>query len=380
LLDPRMNGDELEGNAVLGCVWLRPRGRSHVNVVNRDASMSESSDATLGPTIAGESLGDSTLREPGMLARLLGGEAKLVRLRHYVLLERLGEGGMGVVFAAYDEMLERKVALKLLHVTHAEAQRRLVREAQAMARLSHPNVVQIYEIGEVEGVAFIVMEYVEGVTLERWRAEAPRSRSEILAVFLAAGRGLAAAHEQNLVHRDFKPDNVMISRDGRVRVMDFGIAREHGVTVELGREVDGGGELSIDLTATGAMMGTPAYMAPEQFCGGPTDARTDQFSFCVALWEAVHGQRPFVASSLGELSIAVSSGALTTPQASEVPSWLHDVLARGLAVEPERRHASMATLGVGRGAGCDLGCDGDRADGHRRARANAGAVRLRDGR
>jgi tetratricopeptide (TPR) repeat protein/predicted Ser/Thr protein kinase len=305
---------------------------------------SDTSDPTLGATAIGESVGDATFREPELLARLLEGPHELVRLRHYVLLERLGHGGMGVVFAAYDETLERKVALKLLrHVANTTAQRRLVREAQAMARLSHPNVVQIYEIGEVEGLTFIVMEYVEGLTLAQWRKAAPRSRAEILAVFVAAGRGLAAAHEQNLVHRDFKPDNVMISSDGRVRVMDFGIAREDGLVAEPA-PLDHPGELALDLTATGVMMGTPAYMAPEQFRGEKTDTRTDQFSFCVALWEALHDQRPFVGRTIPELSVAVSSGELVAPRKGDVPHWLHELLVRGLAVEPEHRHASMAAL------------------------------------
>jgi tetratricopeptide (TPR) repeat protein/predicted Ser/Thr protein kinase len=302
---------------------------------------SDTSDPTLGATAIGESGGKATYREPEQLARLLDGQLELVRLHHYVLLERVGHGGMGVVFAAYDETLERKVALKLLRHKSAEAQRRLVREAQAMARLSHPNVVQIYEIGEVEGLTFIVMEYVEGLTLGAWRREAPRSRKEILAVFVAAGRGLAAAHEQNLVHRDFKPDNVMISRDGRVRVMDFGIAREDGGVAE---PAPIAAELALELTATGVMMGTPAYMAPEQFRGEKTDARTDQFSFCVALWEALHGERPFAGRTVTELSLAVSAGELTTARKGDVPKWLHEVLVRGLAVEPERRHASMAAL------------------------------------
>ena len=147
------------------------------------------------------------------------------RLSHYVLLSKLGAGGMGVVHAAYDETLDRKVAIKLLRTTtDRKAHKRLVREAQSLAKLSHPNVVQIYEIGSSDGLIFLVMEFVKGRTLRAWLNQQPRSRSEILAVFEAAGRGLAAAHAAGLVHRDFKPDNVLVGRDGRARVTDFGLA------------------------------------------------------------------------------------------------------------------------------------------------------------
>jgi eukaryotic-like serine/threonine-protein kinase len=270
-----------------------------------------------------------------------------IRLNHYVLLSKLGEGGMGVVYAAYDEKLDRKVALKLLRSeAERKAQRRLVREAQSMARLSHPNVVQIYEIGETEQRIFIVMEFVKGVTLKDWLAAQPRSQRAILEVFHAAGQGLAAAHAQGLVHRDFKPDNVMIGDDGHVRVMDFGLA--HGDESE---RVDDAGATAQQmimepsgLTATGVLMGTPAYMAPEQFESRKTDARTDQFSFCVALWEALHGQRPFAGASLMDLSISVCSGSVSTPDHSDVPTWLRKVIARGLRVEPDARWPSLPAL------------------------------------
>ncbi len=292
------------------------------------------------------------------LTELLRGTAGPTRLGHYVLLNKLGQGGMGVVFAAYDEKLDRKVAIKLLRAeVSGDAQRRLIREAQAMARLSHPNVVQIYEIGELDGgLTFIVMEFIDGVTLRAWRERERCSVAELLAVFAAAGRGLAAAHAKGLVHRDFKPDNVMVC-GGRVVVMDFGLAREHTELCDDSREGDtaevrlssdvnatGGRELSVDLTATGALMGTPAYMAPEQFRGEPTDAKTDQFSFCVALWEALHGRRPFAASSVAGLSMAVTHGERVAPTGGDVPSWLQRVLERGLAVEPSERWPSMQAL------------------------------------
>jgi tetratricopeptide (TPR) repeat protein/tRNA A-37 threonylcarbamoyl transferase component Bud32 len=283
------------------------------------------------------------------------GEAGPTRLGRYVLLARLGEGGMGVVYAAYDETLDRKVALKLLRSRGSEtAQLRLIREAQALARLSHPNVVQIYEIGETSEQAYLVMEFVDGVTLGVWRLEQPRSRAEILAVFTAAGHGLAAAHAAGLVHRDFKPDNVMIRTDGRVLVMDFGLAfsdtgrivgasdlRDLDLDVEISTATN---RLSEHMTADGALMGTPAYMAPEQFLGLTTDAQTDQFGFCVALWEALYGQRPFGGRDVAAISLAVTEGQLLKPERDELPGWLREVIERGLAREPGKRWPSMQAL------------------------------------
>jgi tetratricopeptide (TPR) repeat protein len=273
--------------------------------------------------------------------------ARPIRLGRYLLLQRLGAGGMGVVYAAYDEKLDRKVAIKLLRsFGSGHAQLRLVREAQALARLSHPNVVQIYEIAEVDGPtgeqAYLVMEFVDGNTLGRWLAERPRSQAEILAVFVAAGRGLAAAHAAGLVHRDFKPDNVMIRSDGRVLVMDFGLA--YADTPTVGQQTEPTRERPEHLTATGAMMGTPAYMAPEQFLGLGTDPQTDQFGFCVSLWEALHGSRPFAGRNVATISMAVTEGRITRPQRDEVPSWLREVIERGLARDPAERWPSMQAL------------------------------------
>jgi tetratricopeptide (TPR) repeat protein/predicted Ser/Thr protein kinase len=283
------------------------------------------------------------------------------RLGHYVMLQELGRGGMGVVCAAYDQKLDRKVAIKLLHGRGNEkAQARLVREAQALARLSHPNVVQIYEIGQLEQLAFIVMEFVDGVTLKQWLRSEARSPEAILAVLDAAGRGLAAAHAQGLVHRDFKPDNVMIRHDGRVLVMDFGLARgesgETGIPIpqqldgELADSTESGStpntsrnQLASDLTGTGAMLGTPAYMAAEQFRGLATDAKTDQFAFCITAWEALTGARPFAGSNLAALSLAVTTGSITTPPAG-LPSWIRKHLERGLAPDPAQRWPSLDDL------------------------------------
>ena len=284
-------------------------------------------------------------------------EAGLSRLGRYVLLNRLGEGGMGVVYVAYDEKLDRKVALKLLRSRGSQnAQLRLVREAQALARLSHPNVVQIYEIESTAEQAYLVMEFVDGVTLGAWLRERPRTRAEILAVFMAAGQGLAAAHAAGLVHRDFKPENVMIRTDGRVLVMDFGLAfsdvgrstsKPELGDLQLDVEVSASAntsKLSEHVTATGTLMGTPAYMAPEQFLGLPTDAQTDQFGFCVTLWEALYGERPFAGRDVAAISLAVTSGGIRKPERDDLPGWLREVIERGLARDPEKRWPSMQAL------------------------------------
>jgi tetratricopeptide (TPR) repeat protein/tRNA A-37 threonylcarbamoyl transferase component Bud32 len=309
------------------------------------ASDSQVSDAE--PTLSGTLDGSDAARREQ--------DSGPTRLGRYVLLHRLGEGGMGVVYVAYDEKLDRKVALKLLRSRGSEsAQLRLIREAQALARLSHPNVVQIYEIGETVEQAYLVMEFVDGVTLGAWLRERPRSRAEILAVFTAAGHGLAAAHAADLVHRDFKPDNVMIRTDGRVLVMDFGLAFSDATRVvdkpelsELDLDVDTSvstNRLGEHVTVAGALMGTPAYMAPEQFLGLVTDAQTDQFGFCVALWEALYGQRPFAGRDVAAISLAVTEGKLRKPEHDELPGWLREVIERGLSRDPKQRWPSMQAL------------------------------------
>jgi tetratricopeptide (TPR) repeat protein len=245
----------------------------------------------------------------------------------YVILERIGAGGMGVVYAAYDPELDRKVAVKLLRRDRLprDADRRL-REAQALARLTHPNVVAVHDAGTFGDRVFLAMELVEGETLRRWLAAAPRSWREVLDRFLPAGRGLAAAHAAGLVHRDFKPENVLLGRDGRVRVVDFGLAKALGEGTPEGLEAP-----------PGLARGTPSYMAPEILRGLAADARSDQFSFSVALWEALHGERPFAgAGGRGELREA--------PAGSRVPAWLRGVVARGLQADPAARHATMDDL------------------------------------
>ena len=278
----------------------------------------------------------------------------------FLVLDRLGAGGMGVVYAAYDPELDRKVALKFLLGRSSSggpaSQERLHREAQAMARLSHPNVVGVYDVGTFDERVYVSMELVEGRTLSRWLEETTRPWREIVAMFVQAGRGLAAAHAQQLVHRDFKPDNVMVDSTGRARVMDFGLARTSASLSPSVEDVplDGAptegshprlAALAAKLTAAGATMGTPAYMAPEQFHARDADARSDQFSFCVSLWESLHGEHPFSGEGLPALMRAVIEGNRRRPTGRHsLPRTLRRALDRGLSVDPDERYPSMAAL------------------------------------
>jgi eukaryotic-like serine/threonine-protein kinase len=320
-----------------------------------------------------------TVRSPGRVEPapprpIAAGEATgpvLRRIEQFVLLERLGAGGMGVVYAAFDDKLERKVAIKLVATDRGDdqAQQRLLREAQAQARLSHPNVVTIYEVGTLpEGGLFIAMELVKGETLRIWQDAMPvdrarsagedrRSWQDIVAMYVAAGEGLAAAHRAGIIHRDVKPDNILVGDDGRVRVADFGLAFEAPTEVAAGVAVTAGAAgaevRSADppgatpapraegLTAAGAVAGSLGYIAPELFAGATAGARTDQFSFCVALYEALHGERPFAdyVFALGDQP----APRRTEPSAS-YPRWLWDVMMRGLALAPGERFASMDAL------------------------------------
>ncbi len=297
----------------------------------------------LGSTLAGDS-GPGSLESSGVRR----GES----VGRYVVLDRLGAGGMGVVMVAYDPELNRKVALKLLRGAvgsrNSSSNARLMREAQSLARLVHPNVVSVFDVGMFGDSVFVAMEYVEGTTLgdrmETWRAEPP-PWSEVVRVFLEAGRGLAAAHDVGIVHRDFKPANTMVARDGRVLVLDFGLAQESGQeTASHG----GRGRSSISdarLTQTGAILGTPAYMSPEQLRRERVDAASDQFSFCVALYEGLHGKRPFEGDSLATLTDSVLSGKIERTQAREdVPAHVQDAVLKGLRPKPEERFASMRDL------------------------------------
>jgi hypothetical protein len=268
--------------------------------------------------------------------------------------ELLGRGGMSVVVSALDPRLDRQVAIKLVgpsgHATDQnEFRARLLREARAMAQLRHPNVVAVYEVGEHGGQVFLAMELLPGGTLgaeiRRLRAAGAPDWRRVVALFTGAARGLIAAHDAGMVHRDFKPDNVLIDRDGRIAVGDFGLVGDFG-----SRTGDDGGraeELSVadPLTRHSLVVGTPAYMAPEQQLGQPLDARADQFAFCAALYEALHGQLPFAGHNRAEYLEAVRAGALRSqPGDSRVPGWLDEILARGLALRPTDRWPSMQAL------------------------------------
>jgi tRNA A-37 threonylcarbamoyl transferase component Bud32/tetratricopeptide (TPR) repeat protein len=289
-----------------------------------------------------------------------GDPLAIPRIGRFAILRKLGQGGMGVVFLAYDEDLDRKVALKLLQRARDphRSRARLTREAQALARLSHPNVVGIHEIGEHDGQVYIAMEYVRGRTLRRWLDTQPRPWREVLAVLLQAGRGLEAAHAAGLVHRDFKPDNVLVGEDGRVRVVDFGLVRAdelstqehvHESTLEASLSSSGDRPLTQALTQTGAILGTPIYMPLEQHLGGSADALGDQYSFCFTAWEALLGRRPFEGDTHAQLLDALRAKAIVDPpsdrpRAAQVPRSLRADLERGLDGDPRKRWSSLAEL------------------------------------
>ncbi len=282
--------------------------------------------------------------------RVFGQPRDPVRIGRYPVLQRIGAGGMGIVYAAYDTKLDRKVALKLLHSAPDDGpgridQARLVSEAQALARLSHPAIIAVHEVGEHEGHVFIVMEFVDGPTLRAWVVDEAPGWADIVERYLEAGRGLAAAHSAGLVHRDFKPDNAIVAHDGRVRVLDFGLARQADDPAAGNSKEGVKIAIATPLTQTSALVGTPAYMAPEQFRGRAADARADQFAFCVSLWEALYGQRPFADRDADELVAAVLGGTKrAVPTNTKVPSAIHAVLERGLSSSADGRYDTMTEL------------------------------------
>ncbi len=367
----------------------------------------------------------SSLRKAQVRAALFH-KSEPIRIGRFILLEPLGAGAMGEIYAAYDEQLDRKVALKLVRSGSpltAKADERLLREAQTLAQVSHPNVVQIYEAGTYDGRLFIAMELVRGKTLTRWLCDAaqlPRAvrQREILRQFIAAGRGLEAAHAAGLAHRDFKPDNVLVGDDGRVRVVDFGLARAlgeapeptgaNGAGNEASGEVEGAAppvvpadiasgptvvlepaapagpdpfstsaatidlpappapdarvaatsgpsgrdpgasaprlKAALRLTATGTVMGTPFFMAPEQMRGALADRRSDQFSFCVALYHALYDSFPFSGRSFQELRDSMQTDEVEFSSGVPVPAFVRHALHRGLSVDPAHRFATMGEL------------------------------------
>jgi serine/threonine-protein kinase len=287
-----------------------------------------------------------------------------VQAGRYVVLGSIGAGAMGMVYAARDPQLGRTVALKVLQeerqdVCSEVSRSRLLREAQAIAQLSHPNVITVFDVGEVEGAVFLAMEVVEGGTLTDWMRAPGHSWRDVVGVLCSAGEGLAAVHAAGLVHRDFKPDNVLIGSDSRVRISDFGLARTIGVrptNSDSERTADAPGGARRDQGGNGGsgaqltshvtrFAGTPAYAAPEQWVDGVADARSDLFSFCVTFYEALYGVRPFVGDTLAELSAAMTRGSITpgSPH-GRVPEWLRRLIIRGLCPDPTQRPPSLRVL------------------------------------
>jgi tetratricopeptide (TPR) repeat protein/predicted Ser/Thr protein kinase len=285
---------------------------------------------------------------------LFGGDAP-ARLGRYLVVEKLAGGGMGVVYRGYDPELHRKVALKVLHPRqHGDerAHARMLTEARALAKLDHPNVVRVHDVLGEAGQVVIVMELVEGVTLTAWEREAatPRPWRDIVATYLQAAQGLAAAHGVGVIHRDFKPANAIIGRDGRVRVLDFGLARSVDAPVAnpLATGSPGAAHDAPDatgLTRTGEVVGTLGYTAPEQLAGEQAEPASDQFSFCVALHRALEGHPPFIGTTPDELLASIRTGRFERASSPRpLPPWLRTVVARGLRAAPGERFADMRAL------------------------------------
>ena len=272
-------------------------------------------------------------------------EPRLARgqvLGRYVVLGVLGAGGMGVVYAAFDPQLDRKIALKLLRgETDREGQERLLREAQALARVSHPNVVAVHDVGVWDERVFMAMEYIDGGTLTSWLAERPRTPLEIVTVFRDAAAGLGAAHAAGLVHRDFKPDNVMIGTDGRARVVDFSLVSAATPSPSASERPSFDTPVDVSMTMSGIVLGTPLYMPLEVLDGHIADARSDQYSFCAAFYEALYGALPITAPTLEELYTRLHAGPAKPPARAGVSPQLRAAILRGLATRPGDRYPTM---------------------------------------
>ncbi len=320
------------------------QGSAAIDRTTLDWALIDSAAETLGQ-INNDSVPVATPTHPVLSS---GGRIGRLRIR-----KMLGQGSFGTVVLAYDPELARQVAVKVLRAdvfaseSGQEAQKRLLREARAMAQISHPNVVGVHDIGTIGGQVFVSMEYVKGSNLRQWLAAQDRSASDIIELFIGAANGLAAAHAQGLIHRDFKPANVLVSTEGVAQVADFGLVTVANTTLAQHSEnaIPALGVVDVMLTGAGTVVGTALYMSPEQHQRGLVDAASDQFSFCVALYEALYNQRPFAGSTLGELREHVLAGKVCPPPVnSKVPSWILPILRRGLATEPSKRHPSMTAL------------------------------------
>jgi serine/threonine protein kinase len=308
-----------------------------------DADTTPASDPKI--SMANSSTGDLEIDEEELASEL--GKGSFVG--RYQIVQRLGAGGMGVVYRAHDPQLDREVALKLLRSSCAGEQvsvLRMLREAKSVAKIRHPNVVTVYDAGEVDGRVFIAMELMRGTDLGKWFRQR-RDWRDVVRVMLQAAQGLRAAHEAGLIHRDFKPDNVVLEDDGNVKVLDFGLARS-AYDVDAQSHVSpeiASANVPAKLTRTGAVMGTLAYMAPEQYRQRPLDARTDQFSFCVTLFMGVYGYRPFGGMSPSALKTNILYGKIESPEDPSVaPARLLEILHKGLATSPNDRFSSMDEL------------------------------------
>ena len=313
---------------------------------NADANPTEGDSADLFERAADED-GPAAEREAARVlsaveARLFGSAVEVAKVGRFTLLEQIGSGGAGMVWAAYDPRLDRKVALKLLRARtdrSSQATARLIREARVAGRLSHPNIVSVFDVGEYEGSAYLTMEFIDGPDLAHWLGDEDHAAQVVLDVFMQAGRGLAEAHRNGVIHRDFKPANVMVQLGAtgpRARVVDFGLAGwDDAATSHPGSAAPSGPPQSGSLTGTGTRMGTPAYMAPEQAAGERATERSDQFSFCVSLVEGLTGRRPFDAVE----DYTVSTGVL-----DDVPAWMRGALERGLSRDADARWPSMVAL------------------------------------
>ncbi|MCH9681667.1 MAG: serine/threonine protein kinase [Deltaproteobacteria bacterium] len=322
--------------------------------MDREHERSEQDETAIGGSGGDRSSEDTTLLAPDVERPAASSRAPQLRrgavLGRYVVLHALGSGAMGAVYLSYDPRLERRVALKLLHGVPTSSQRhRFVREARAMAKIAHPHVVPVYDFGTHDGRLFLAMELVEGRDLRAVARERQLGWLEALRMMRQAGEGLSAAHAAGLVHRDFKPANVMVDATGQALVTDFGLVGEAGD--ESSRPTPSeplcGDDVPTDatrLTETGMVLGTPAYMAPEQYRGELVDARSDQYAFCVALFELLYGVRPFEGVNALMLEEAKLREEIRAVGRGQGPRRLLGILRRGLAAEPDRRWPTMDVL------------------------------------